>query len=119
MAIRKFVPTQLIPPADPVSSKQALDFVQELQKLRLQQLQEQDPVERQKLGLQIAQKVRDTPFGTLQGIARRIMMDLGKGPPYDAPGAADPRPPREAPRPSAPAKRGAKAPRGSGGKRGT
>lgn len=117
MAIRKFSPTELIPPADPVSSKEALEFVQELQELRLQQLKEQDPVQRQKLGLQIAQKVRDTPFGTLQGIARRIIMDLGKGPPYNETGGADSKPTRE--RPSAPAKRKARAPRGSGVKRGT
>jgi hypothetical protein len=49
----------------------------------MQQLKEQDPVARQKLELEIALKVRDTPFGTLQGIARRIIMDLGKGPPYN------------------------------------
>jgi hypothetical protein len=113
MASRKFSPTQLVPPADPVSSKDALDFVRELQTLRLQQLKEKDPALRRELGLLIAKKVRDTPLGTLQGIARRIMMDFAKGPPYNETRAAEPRPTPK--RPAAPRLR-RHAP---GGKRGT
>jgi hypothetical protein len=106
MARRKSLPSEIVPLIEPASSAEALEFVRDLQRHR--------DLPRNALNILVAEKLADTPLGKLQGIAQRIMMDLGKGPPYDEKGATAPV--RRA-RAKAPAGRKAQPPRG-GGKRG-
>lgn len=99
MARRESPPSEFVVIPDDVSSAEALAFVHELQNDRTR----------------VAEIIGSTPLAKLQGIARRVLMDLGKGPPHVE---TKPKAPRRSARKKAPAKRKVRSPRGSGGKRG-
>jgi hypothetical protein len=61
-------------PVKAASSEDALAFIRKLQEIRI--MHPEDFEQR------VMDIVRDTKLGTLQSIARRVMMDLAKGPPY-------------------------------------
>jgi hypothetical protein len=97
------MPKRVMPLVEAASSKDTLDFVRSLQAIKTE-----NPKDFER---RIADRVGDTKLSTLQSFARRVMMDLAKGPPYNEGGGTD----RPGPPGGGPAPPGRRPSTGSGG----